>query len=386
MYLSLEKIEAHTEFWRSLLIVSSASLESLREERSIGITAYAAQTRANASVKAEITRLLAGKSSPQLVALQQQVQAKLASGEAIDVDYWEGLLRELVVWKAKAKLRDMHEVVLNNRLEQLRKKQRDEAQRYAAEVQNALYVPPAEEIEEEEEEEDEEMEVEVEEEVEKVESMPWRDEWEPKLFKGIPEEYRACQILGSEEDRRKLVRFFPPSFLFFPSKMTSTPPQYADRRAVAQARFVAKPRAAAPVAGDAEPVSGNKDEEIYQAAIGQGLNEEEELFNMEAEISRTSYTWEDKYRPRKPRYFNKVHTGYEWNKYNQTHYEYVSSFSSSFFLLFLLLTIFLNSQHRQPSPQGRPRLQVQHLLPRFARQDEGSPYVISLLPVPSFPN
>lgn len=44
---------------------------------------------------------------------------------------------------------------------------------------------------------------------------------------------------------------------------------------------------------------------------------------MEAEISRTSYTWEDKYRPRKPRYFNKVHTGYEWNKYNQTHYEYV---------------------------------------------------------------
>jgi len=29
----------------------------------------------------------------------------------------------------------------------------------------------------------------------------------------------------------------------------------------------------------------------------------------------------EKYKPRKPRYFNRVHTGFEWNKYNQTHYD-----------------------------------------------------------------
>ncbi len=52
------------------------------------------------------------------------------------------------------------------------------------------------------------------------------------------------------------------------------------------------------------------------------MDEEEELFNLEENIvNPTSYNWEDKYRPRKPRYFNRVHTGYEWNKYNQTHYE-----------------------------------------------------------------
>ena len=27
-------------------------------------------------------------------------------------------------------------------------------------------------------------------------------------------------------------------------------------------------------------------------------------------------------RPRKPRYFNRVRTGYDWNKYNQTHYDH----------------------------------------------------------------
>ncbi len=34
------------------------------------------------------------------------------------------------------------------------------------------------------------------------------------------------------------------------------------------------------------------------------------------------YWWNEKYRPRKPKYFNRVHTGYEWNKYNQTHYDH----------------------------------------------------------------
>jgi len=53
------------------------------------------------------------------------------------------------------------------------------------------------------------------------------------------------------------------------------------------------------------------------------MDEEEELFNVEESLPNPeTYSWEDKYRPRKPRYLNKVHTGYEWNKYNQTHYEY----------------------------------------------------------------
>ncbi|GAA5918805.1 hypothetical protein JCM1841_002745 [Sporobolomyces salmonicolor] len=292
MYLELEKVEANQEFWRSLLIVSSASLEALREERQMGISAYAAQSRANQTVKAEITRLLSGKSFDQLVQLQSQVQRKLSSGEAVDVDYWEGLLKELVVWKAKAKLRDMHEVVLNNRLEQLRKKQRDEALKYAQEVKSALQLPTAQD---EEEEDVDDMEVE-EEDAKKLDAEPWNDAWEPAVLKSIPEAYRNCQVIEADEDKRQL---------------------YAQRRSVVQARFVAKPRAGP--SEDAPAVS--KDEEIYQAAVGQGLDEEEELFNLEAEMSKQAYTWEDKYRPRKPRYFNKVHTGYEWNKYNQTHYD-----------------------------------------------------------------
>jgi len=54
-------------------------------------------------------------------------------------------------------------------------------------------------------------------------------------------------------------------------------------------------------------------------ATGKGEKDE---FHGEISLPRRHYEWEDKYRPRKPRFFNRVKTGYEWNKYNQTHYDH----------------------------------------------------------------
>jgi hypothetical protein len=52
-------------------------------------------------------------------------------------------------------------------------------------------------------------------------------------------------------------------------------------------------------------------------------NLEEELgLTDEIDVQAENYAWQDKYRPRKPRYFNRVKTGYDWNKYNQTHYDH----------------------------------------------------------------
>jgi len=53
---------------------------------------------------------------------------------------------------------------------------------------------------------------------------------------------------------------------------------------------------------------GNLEEEL-------GLSDEVALGN------GASYSWQDRYAPRKPRYFNRIRTGFDWNKYNQTHYD-----------------------------------------------------------------
>lgn len=58
-------------------------------------------TEVTTVVEADINALLAGKSYEHLAALQKQIQAKLTSGEPVDTDYWEALLKRLIVWKAK---------------------------------------------------------------------------------------------------------------------------------------------------------------------------------------------------------------------------------------------------------------------------------------------
>ncbi|KAI3379661.1 hypothetical protein SNEBB_005525 [Seison nebaliae] len=44
-------------------------------------------------------------------------------------------------------------------------------------------------------------------------------------------------------------------------------------------------------------------------------------FNGQVDSNVKQYLWSDKYKPRKPRFHNRVHTGYEWNQYNKKHYD-----------------------------------------------------------------
>lgn len=62
---------------------------------------------------------------------------------------------------------------------------------------------------------------------------------------------------------------------------------------------------------------------LYDREVARGVGENEEIFASEEEVSTNNKSqWVDKYRPRKPKYFNRVQMGYEWNKYNQTHYDH----------------------------------------------------------------
>lgn len=82
------------EFWRAMLIVCEdrlSELDTSRNEQSV-VAPHIAE---------DIASKLAGKTHEQLTLLQGQIQRKLGGGGAIDVDYWEALLKTLIVWKAK---------------------------------------------------------------------------------------------------------------------------------------------------------------------------------------------------------------------------------------------------------------------------------------------
>jgi hypothetical protein len=109
-YLSLEQSDVNIDFWtvcvnsiiaytmltylQNMMVVCKDRLDRINTDKRMGVMASAA-------VEADITALLSGKSYDHLVTLQKQIQGKLTSGEPVDVDYWEGLLNKLLVWKAK---------------------------------------------------------------------------------------------------------------------------------------------------------------------------------------------------------------------------------------------------------------------------------------------
>ena len=84
--------------------------------------------RAMGSVSADIDRLLGPKTYEELEGLEVQVTRKLDSNEPIDTDYWESLLKRLLVWKAKAKLKKVYQAVIDSRLQTLRVHQAYEAE------------------------------------------------------------------------------------------------------------------------------------------------------------------------------------------------------------------------------------------------------------------
>lgn len=77
-----------------MMVVCKDRLDRFQSNERIGIEATAA-------VEADIATLLSGKTYDDLASLQRKVQEKLASREPIDTDYWEGLLKKLLVYKAK---------------------------------------------------------------------------------------------------------------------------------------------------------------------------------------------------------------------------------------------------------------------------------------------
>ncbi|KAG6903346.1 hypothetical protein C0995_013099 [Termitomyces sp. Mi166 len=305
-YLSLEESEVNLDFWTNMMVVCKDRSETLQANRHMGAEAAAA-------VESDIAALLSGKTYDDLASLQRQVQNKLTSGEPVDTDYWEGLLKKLLVYKAKvacyiarymdesAKLKSLHEVVVRNRLEQLRKRQRDEA----LQAQEELLAGVARSASKKWNNEVTPVEASEEEAVPAEEMEEYDRSMSPELIditKLAPEE-RDIDIVTEAEALRVLLE---------------------QRRAVASSRFV--PKASQPqleVQNEEAPSGADlASEALYRAEAERDLDEEEELFNLEETIANpTSYNWEDKYRPRKPRYFNRVHTGYEWNKYNQTHYD-----------------------------------------------------------------
>lgn len=266
----VEQAPHRSEFWRDVLLVCDEQVSASSGERP--------PNRLDPSIVRDIDQLLSDKSAAELLDLQTSIRAKLRSGEPLDVEYWEEMLRRLVVWRSKAKLRESAQTVTAYRRARLYDAQHRAAMRAMEDLEAQLGTRAPRNAR-------------------AVRPDAWdADEMEPRgmAFDALPEADRSLPCRTWPEYRSRLV---------------------VQRRRILAQPWVARQRAA-PM-----PAARSAADAMVEQAAAQALDVQEELLGDDVALAQEALQWHAKYKPRKPRYHNRVQTGYEWNKYNQVHYD-----------------------------------------------------------------
>jgi len=309
-YIVLEKNKTNNDYWKTMQIICNDRRDKLKPSGPEG--------RAVSSVASDVDKLLGPKSYEQLEVLEKQIRAKLQSDEPIDVDYWEQLLRSLLVWKAKAKLKKVTQSVLDSRMETLRAEQRVEAEAVRNNLQELLAGPAL--VVEEGSKAPSEMNLQG---VRKQPTLLYSERYDPEpLLKLRPEE-KSSDVLDESvflqnivADRRKILKLG-----YIPSSKLAT--EAVTGRATTMLVVGTHPPGTQRFSTIVNEDFSQATKALYEREVARGVNENEEIFTAEESVATASAPqWADKYRPRKPRYFNRVQMGYEWTKYNQTHYDH----------------------------------------------------------------
>ncbi|KAK3335172.1 mid region of cactin-domain-containing protein [Cercophora scortea] len=241
-YHTLESNRRNKEYWAALLALCGDRRQRLKPQGPEG--------RAVTSVASDVDKILSPKTLEQLEALEKQIKAKLQSDGPIDTDYWGELLKSLLVYKSKAKLKNVCQAIKAARVEMLR-------------------------------------------------------ELDPK---------KAEALEASDGFAGMNLKLTPLSARPAPRPVASAP---------ASQSSTAPPPGTARFASTSNEDFSQATKALYDREVARGVGEGEEIFAAEEAVSSDlKPLWADKYRPRKPRYFNRVQMGYEWNKYNQTHYDH----------------------------------------------------------------
>lgn len=230
-----------------------------------------------------------------------QVKRKLDSDEPIDYDYWEQLLRSLRVCKAKAKLRRVSQEIVKERLQALRRQQAQAA----ASVQGKIYelLQAADEARQ-----DGPTTVAHDATLDPQPLLKLRAE-----DKGLAQTEERAFLDHIAAERRKTQKMgYVPMQAIAHDRDTASRPTTSQAVTTSASRF-------APV--EKEDYS-QATMALYEREVARGVEDGEEVFAAEEDVATARPQWAGDYKPRKPRYFNRVQMGYEWNKYNQTHYDH----------------------------------------------------------------
>ncbi|XP_038068849.1 cactin-like [Patiria miniata] len=317
VYKELEK-DSNLEFWKDMTVIAEDELAKLKKISPEGQDGADRREGINVSVSYEVASVFRGKKHSQLLALKEQIMRRIKSGDTgVDIGYWESLLQQLNAHMARARLKEQHQDKLQRKLNALRQQQgvvsdpRDASSKAAASQDPSQIQLPSDS-----DGEDHEIRKRIKKEPESAEeagpsqaesAAPGQStEAEPESVLTQADLEEECLLefdKGGYSPKLMDMKALPPETLIFDPEEDKAKLQRIRQQLITtgsventvEAEFIKKARA--------------------------GMDSDEATFAVEVDVQNKPYLWSDKYRPRKPRFFNRVHTGFEWNKYNQTHYD-----------------------------------------------------------------
>ena len=338
---------AKRAFWDDFLVVTHSELARAKERDAVDRARVRGRDPAEAAaqardavdrglheqIDADVAEMLNGKTRVELESLEAEVVQTLDDPDAPETEYWQAVLRRISVSKARAAIEDFD---ARSRAEHEAARPRDvpppPRERNAADGNGAgsdddedllgadFGVAAARAAVPGDDDDDARRSPEPEEAEEPSagftpERTPDREYSPPLVDEAQVPDYVA--VVDAAEDAESLRR------------ARAAASARLGRFADVSGRHLDASRAGPSLRGELPPVSdplGDDDETTRSRALAEkmmGANDGAEVaFAGEAALEARAYWWHDKFRPRKPKYFNRVHTGYDWNKYNQTHYDH----------------------------------------------------------------
>lgn len=322
VYMELEQGK-NVDFWRDMTTITEDEISKLRKLEASGKGPGDRREGINTAVTIDVQTVFKGKTYSQLQALHLNIETKIrAGGSNLDIGYWESLLQQVRVYLARARLRERHQDVLRQKLFKLKQEQGVESE------------PLFPIIKEEARSGDEEPSSSTKNKKRDTEGddeeagpstsgagKPNEEGGEEGAKKDEEKEGEVVEAVLTEEDLIQQSQSEYDSGRYSPTLLTSSELPLDSHTTTAEedtARLELARQQQLQVTGDAVETA----EDLFIRRARQGMGNDEAQFSVEFPVTGKMYLWADKYRPRKPRFFNRVHTGFEWNKYNQTHYDF----------------------------------------------------------------
>uniref|UniRef100_A0A2R8ZZD7 Splicing factor Cactin n=1 Tax=Pan paniscus TaxID=9597 RepID=A0A2R8ZZD7_PANPA len=281
VYMELEQGK-NADFWRDMTTITEDEISKLRKLEASGKGPGERREGVNASVSSDVQSVFKGKTYNQLQVIFQGIEGKIrAGGPNLDMGYWESLLQQLRAHMARARLRERHQDVLRQKLYKLKQEQGVESEPLFPILKQEPQSPSR--------------------------SLEPEDAGEGEAV--LMEEDLIQQSLDDYDAGRYSPRLLTAHELPLDAHVLE-PDEDLQRLQLSRQQLQ--------VTGDASESA----EDIFFRRAKEGMGQDEAQFSVEMPLTGKAYLWADKYRPRKPRFFNRVHTGFEWNKYNQTHYDF----------------------------------------------------------------